>query len=175
MTRATSHVPINLNFLSQLGFQFQIKRAPSVNFFIQSVTLPGMTLDPVQGPNPFVNDPQPGDHLYYEELGIQFKVDESLANYLEIHNWLKALGYPDQYEQYKAIFDQPKWTGDGIKSDLSLLITNSLKNLQFEVIFRDAFPISLSNLQFDTTGDNVEYLEAFASFAYTSYTLQAIT
>lgn len=175
MTRATSHVPANKNFLSQLGFQFLIKRAPTVNFFIQSATLPGMTLDPVDVPNPFVNDPQPGDHMYYEELGIQFKVDEELKNYMEIHNWIKALGFPDEYEQYKALFDQPKYTGDGLKSDLSLMITNSLKNLHLEVIFKDAHPISLSNLQFDVTGEDVQYLEAFASFKYTSYTIQVIT
>lgn len=169
MTNAASHTPINKNFLSQLNFQFNIKRAPSVNYHIQSATLPGLSLDSVETANPLVSIPHAGDHIYYEELGIQFKVDEELRNYLEIHNWIRKLGFPTGNAEYRELSEIPQWDGTGLKSDLTLMITNSLKNIRFQVIFVDAFPISLSNLQFDTTAEGVEYLEAFAAFRYTYY------
>lgn len=166
--------PSNKNLLSPLVFQFEIKRAPNVNFFIQSVSLPGIMLDQVETSNPFVQIPYGGDHLYYEELAIHFKVNEDLANWLELYQWIRNTGFPDNHDQYKEIADQPKYSGKGLKSDLSLLIANSNKNLSFEVYFKDAFPISLSNLQFDSTTPDIQYLDAFSSFRYTSYDIRRL-
>ena len=161
--------PNNKNYLSPLSFQFSIKRAPNVNFFIQSVSLPGLMLDQVETPNPFVQIPYQGDHIYFEELGIHFKVNEDLSNWLELYNWIIAMGFPESYDQYKSISSQPKMSGLGIKSDISLLIADSNKALTFQITFKDAFPISVSNLQFDTTIQDVSYLDAFAAFRYTTY------
>lgn len=166
--------PSSKNFLSPLSFVFSIKRAPNVNFFIQSVSLPGVMLDQAETSNPFVTIPHPGDHIYYEELGIHFKVNEDLSNWLEIYQWIQKLGFPDDHSQFASIYNQPLISGLGTKSDISLLIADSNKNLKFEVFFKDAFPIMLSNLQFDVTADSVNYLDAFASFKYTSYDIRRL-
>jgi hypothetical protein len=34
--------PTNYNALSNLGFRFYIKRAPTLNYFTQSVNIPGV-------------------------------------------------------------------------------------------------------------------------------------
>ena len=39
---AIDKTPTNKNFLSPLNFQFQLKRAPYLNFFIQSINIPGV-------------------------------------------------------------------------------------------------------------------------------------
>ena len=36
--------PINKNFLSQLGFKFVINKTPNINYFVQSINIPGITL-----------------------------------------------------------------------------------------------------------------------------------
>jgi len=172
---ALDNNPVNANFLSQFNFQFSMKRAPNVDYFVQAATLPGISLDPVNTDNPLVNIPQPGDHLYYEEFGMQFKVDEYLNNYLEIHNWLKALGYPNTNDEYAAIAANPEFTGLGLKSDCSLFISNNLKNYKIEVVFKDAFPISLSNLQFDITSTDVSFLDCFCALKYTSYDINRLS
>lgn len=166
--------PNNPNYLSSLAFQFSIKRAPNVNFYIQSVSLPGIMLDQVETPNPFVQIPHHGDHIYYEELGIQFKVAEDISNWLEIHNWIKGAGFPDDHTQYASLAAGNKALGFGLKSDISLLIANNNKNLSMEIYFKDAFPISISALQFDTTAEDVPYLDAFAAFRYTSYDIRVL-
>ena len=174
MSAILDQTPVNKNFLSPLNFKFTIKKAPHVNFFIQRVNIPQITLNQVNYPNPFVNVPIPGDHITYNELQITFKVDEDLTNYLEIHNWIKALGKPDNFEQYREIQDKKSWTGDGIYSDISVMILSSTKAANYEVVYTDAHPVSLSGLTFGTTDEDVNYIEASATFKYTLYNIEKI-
>lgn len=171
---AIDNTPENKNFLSPLNFKFALKRAPHVNFFIQKVNVPQINLIAPNVPTPFVNTPYPGDHITYNELQITFKVDEDLQNYLEIHNWIKALGKPSSFEQYKEIESKKSWTGDGIYSDISVLILSSTKSANYEVVYTDAHPISLTGLNFNTVDEDVNYMEASATFKYTLYNIEKI-
>lgn len=168
---AIDNTPSNKNFLSPLGFKFTIKKAPHVNFFIQQVNIPSILLQSPEKGNPFVNIPYPGEHLRFGELKIVFKVDEDLQNYLEIHNWIRALGKPENFEQYKTIQDKPIASGDGIYSDISLMVLSSSKMANYEVVFVDAYPVSLSDMNFTTVDQDVNYIAATASFKYTYYTI----
>ena len=109
---AIDDTPTNHNFLSPLNFKFQIKKAPHVNFFIQEVNIPSLDLRQVDESNPFVTVPYPGEHLTYGIFTIKFKIDEDLKNYFEIHNWLRAMGKPDNFNEYKQIEQQPSYTGE---------------------------------------------------------------
>lgn len=171
---AVGDTPKNKNFLSPLNFRFQIKKAPHVNFFIQKVNIPGISMQTPLEKNPFTNIPIPGDHMNFADLSISFKVDEDLQNYLEIHNWIRALGKPENYQQYKTIQDQPTASGEGIYSDISLIVLSSTKMPNYEIVYVDAFPVSLSDLTFSTTDTTVNYLEASATFKYVYYTITDI-
>lgn len=171
---AVDNTPANKNFLSPLNFKFQIKKAPHVNFFIQQVNIPSILLQPVDKGNPFVTIPFPGEHLRFGELKIVFKVDEDLKNYLEIHNWIRALGKPENYEQYKEIQNKPIGTGEGIYSDISLMVLSSSKMANYEIVFVDGYPITISDLNFNTIDDTVNYVTATATFKYTYYTITNI-
>lgn len=171
---AVDNTPTNKNFLSPLNFKFQIKKAPHVNFFIQQVNIPSILLQSPEKGNPFVNIPFPGEHLKFGELKIAFKVDEDLKNYLEIHNWIRALGKPENFEQYKTIQDKPIASGDGIYSDISLIVLASSKMANYEIVFVDAYPVTLSDLNFTTVDSDVNYITASATFKYTYYTITNI-
>jgi hypothetical protein len=171
---AVDNTPENKNFLSPLNFKFQIKKAPHVNFFIQKVNIPGITMLSPTPNNPFVKTPYPGDHLNFGDLSISFKVDEDLQNYLEIHNWMRALGKPENFEQYKTIQNQPIMSGDGIYSDIGIVVLSSAKMPNYEITYTDAFPISLSDINFTTKDLSVNYIEASATFKYTYYTITNI-
>ncbi len=58
-----------------------------------------------------------------------------------------------------------------IYSDGTLQVLNSNNNVQFEVIFRDMFPYSLSALEFDATNSDEEYFTSEVSFKYTMYNI----
>ena len=171
---ALENTPTNPNFLSPLNFKFSIKRAPHINFFVQKINLPAISLPTIETPNPFVKIPQPGEHLDYADLTLSFRVDENLQNYLEIHNWIRALGKPKDFSEYKALAQNPNYTGDGLRSDLTLMILSSAKNPNYEIVFTDAYPYDISELSFDTTKSDVEFIEATATFKYILFEIKNV-
>jgi hypothetical protein len=172
---ALDHVPTDRNFLNPVNFTFQIKRAPAINFFVQSVNVPGFAIPNSGQATPFVKIPKPGDHISYQDLEISFKVDEALQNYFEIYNWMKALGFPDNTAQYKNLAVQDKSQGLGIYSDIQLLVLSSNRNPIFVVNFLNCFPYSLGSLQFDTRPVDIDYVACTAAFKYQTFNVEAIT
>ena len=67
-----------------------------------------------------------------------------------------------------ANFGQP---GDNIYSDGTLQILNSALVPNFQVVFKDLFPYSLTTLSFDATDTDIEYFTADVSLKYSIYNL----
>ena len=59
-----------------------------------------------------------------------------------------------------------------IYTNAQLHITTSQYNPAFVVEFRDIFPVSLSNLQFDATITDVEYITAEVTFKHQQFFLR---
>ncbi len=166
---AVDNTPHNLNYLSQLNFKFLLKKAPHVNFFIQKVSIPRLYLKEANTSNPFVKIPYPGEHLDYANLDVTFIIDEAMQNYLEIHDWIRALGKPHDFEEYANIQNKPIASGDGIYSDITISILSNIKTMNYHINFIDAYPVALSPVTFNTTDVDVRYLTATASFKYTYF------
>ena len=159
----------NKNMLSPVGFQFNIGRMPTMNFFVQSVTLPGITLSSLDQQTPLRSVPTPGDRIEYSELEVIFKVDEDMKNYIEVFDWIRALGFPDSTDQYKELEEQPSFSGGGIYSDATLTILSSAMNPNIRIDIRDLFPISLTPIEMSAVNPDIEYIEATASFRFLNY------
>jgi hypothetical protein len=127
--------------------------------------------------NPFVGIPIAGDHIHYQDLQVTFKIDEDLQNWFEIHNWIRSLGFPDNFTEYAKIADAQAaapTSGLGIRSDISLIILNAVKTPIYDVVFREAFPTYLSDMTFTTTDTSVNYITATATFRYILYDVNRI-
>jgi hypothetical protein len=180
---AINNLPDNKNFLSPLGFTFTIKKTPGVNYFVQSVSLPSLTLGQSDIQTPFVKLPIPGDHIDFSTLSITFRVDEEMNNYKEIFDWIIALGFPEGFNQYNAIapsrgrfggsINNPV-AGTGVYSDASLMILNSVKAPIVEFAFKNLYPISLSDIMFDTRDTDVNYVDVTAMFAFEQFKLNYV-
>ena len=166
---ATENRPQNLNFLSQLGFKLEIPRAPNFNYFIQKVIFPGVSLPNATQPNPFVNTPIPGDHLEYESLRVIFKLDEDFRGYLEMYDWIFALGKPESFKESAAIYHKPKYEKDGVFSDISLIVLNAnmMPNIEFK--FFDVLPKYLSGFNMESDANDVNYITATLELSYRMY------
>jgi hypothetical protein len=164
----------NLNILSSVSFQFFILRSPNVNFHIQTAKVPGVSLGVSPVSTPFSTLKIPGDHMDWEEFSIEFLMDEDVNSYFKIWNWLTALGRPNSGYEYKQLEQQAQASSLGIYSDLSLLILDSKRNLRIQCDVLDAFPISLTAMQFDATEAELTFMPVTASFAFRRFNIYPV-
>ena len=194
MVTATSPLarqPDQLDYASPTQFRFGIHQLPKVEFFTVSANLPGISAGTATHATPFKDIPIMGEKLDYENLSISFIVDEYLENYISLHNWMVGIGFPEKREQFRTFRDVTSDTpasgktpptdlvGKAIPdiamySDAFLQILSNKNNPIVEVSFENAFPISLSALDFTQTATDVEYMTATAEFAYQIYEIKTL-
>ena len=114
-----------------------------------------------------MNLPLEGDTLTFEALSLSFIVDEDLQNYIEIYNWLTALGFPREYSQF-AILQEPSAASKTLSkySDLSLVVHTNKSNPNYKIKFTDVFPTSISSIQFDATPTGMDPIVVDATFNF---------
>jgi len=167
----------NRNYLANVGFNFTLARFPKVDFFSNTANLPGLTLGTVNAPNYLKELPLAGDRLVFEDLSLQFIVDEKMENYLAVHNWMRGLGFPNSIQDFKDLVTDE----DGIQdmdrqySDGTLLVLNNQFNNIAKVKFNGLFPYSLSGLQFDATDTDYTSITATVIFKYTIYNIETVS
>ena len=190
VTNSYTRQPTKLDYANPTQFKFQVIKLPKVEYFCTAANLPGINLGTAEQITPLKDIPLPGDRLQYDTLNITFLVDENLENYQEIHGWLRGLGFPGGYDEFKTLLDagadrfptsKNSKLGDagrvkfgaagqgGIFSDATLNILTSKNNPVTEVRFSDIFPISLSSLAYNQQASDTDYLTATVSFQYKLY------
>lgn len=176
---ALTNQPSNLNYLSPLSFRLVLDRTPKVNYFLTGAEVPSVNLGEFDEETPLAQLPYPGDKLRYDPLTINFNVDEDIRNYVEVYDWLKGLGFPEDFQQYRNLRDDPTRTTNfgqdsNIYSDGSLILMTSAQNPNLNIRFKNMFPISLSAITLNTTDGDVNYVQATASFRYSTYSIELI-
>lgn len=171
---ALSNAPLNMNYLSLNNIGFTIKKAPNISFFCQEANIPGISIPPTQTSNPFVRLPVYGDHIDFEDLVIKFPIDEMMLNYMEIHSWLRGLGFASTWDEFAALKNARPVSGQGLESDIEITIFDSVKNARFSVTYQDAFPTNLSGINFSSTNKDAVYGYATATFRYKLYDIKSL-
>ena len=186
--------PDKLDYASPTQFRFGIHQLPKVEFFSTAATIPAIALSDVIVPTAFKSIPMMGDQLTYDNLAISFIVDEYLENYLSIHEWMTAIGFPKnrtQFSQFKSntsntpstasspsrdIGDVQKPTSaNALFSDATLTVLSNKNNPIVNIFFRDLYPIAMTGLSYNQAATDVEYLTAEITFAYQLYEIETIS
>ena len=186
ITEATwdSNNPSELDFLRPNGFKFQVHNMPNVSFFCQAANIPEISTGfPTQN-TPLVDIPFPGDKLQFGELIIRFLIQEDMTNYRELYAWLRGLGFPERHKEFSDyIKSQDYRTATTNKrnkeavaqvSDATLFVLDSNNNPNVRIQFKDAFPISLSGLDFDIANGTGDYFIGIAAFKYRIYDIEPV-
>lgn len=188
MTTSISRQPTKLDHLSPTQFRFIINQLPKVEFFNISANIPAISLGEALFPTPYKDIPVMGDTLTYDNLTISFIVDEFLENYITVHDWLTGIGFPKNRAQFSEFRGSTSTTpiatqgsssdiGDvstptasrSMFSDLTLTVLSNKNNPIVEVRFTDAYPVSLSALDFNQQAADAEFLTASVDFSYKLY------
>jgi len=164
----------NKNFLSPIGFVFVLDKAKKTSFLCQRAAIPDISLGNVDIPTAGrIVIPIEGN-VVYGDFSIDFIVDEDMRNYMEIHNWIRALGVPDNVAERQQWINQYQYVeGQDTKySDGTMQVLNNNNIVNFDVVFKNMFPTSLSTVSFDVTETDNEFLTATANFKYLLYEIR---
>ena len=163
----------NRNFLSGVGFKFNLTKFPKVDFFSNSARIPELNLELTQQASYLKNIDVPGERLSYGDFTLRFLVDENMENYHSIYDWLTGLGFPETTKEFAEIIKDKDGQRDPKEAfcDGTLRILNNNYREVGKVKFNDLFPISLTSLEFDATNTDVQFFTAEATFKYTLYKL----
>jgi hypothetical protein len=171
MTQKVSPIsaqPDATNPLQPTSFRFFLQRTPEVTYFCQTANIPGISVPAVVQSNVFSDIKQPGDRVEFEDLTIQFIVNEDLGNWLEIKNWMTSTA------PYDSIDDSSSGRVKDDIEDATLVILNSNLNERFRVNFRGVFPTNLTAIEMNSTVSDMEPLTATVTFSYTDYEIEAL-
>jgi hypothetical protein len=161
------------SFLSPLGYQLAIQKIPNTILNVVSVNLPGITVEDAELQTPFKVIRYP-DKVVYNDFVVRFKVDENMANYREIFEWMHQIGRPEQFSAVNANALYPNDLYSTYASDGTLLILNSANKPNIEVRFRDLFPVVLGDLEFTSTDTDVNYIDATVTFRCLLFTIHTV-
>ncbi len=194
-TNVIQREPSKSDYASPIQFRFKCTKLPTVEFFVQSANIPGISLGSATQTNPLYDIPLPGDKITYSALDMSFLVDENLNNYKEIHDWILGLGFPSNHTQFQDLqaagtdrfpgsarstavtgssTPQPLNEG-GIYSDAILTVLNSKNIAKTEIRFQNVYPTNLGGLNYDVRQTDIDYLSASVSFNYMKYDIVQIS
>jgi len=131
-------VEINKSLLNKNNFRLLIDKVPTVEYYVQSVNIPGLQFTEVNQPFGIGVDAFfPGDKVSFDTLAVTFLVDEDLENFKEMYDWMQAIVPVSSSSDFQSYVDSQKTTTgelSNINNDLNqysqiTLITNTNKNI----------------------------------------------
>ena len=164
-------IPDTNNYLASNFFRFTLPRVSTLTYFAQSVAMPGIQLSPVEMTNTLGRANQfVGGRFDHEPLVVQFIVDEETLNYQEIFNWMKKIANYDNDTNIIAIDQKDKFV-----SDANIFLTNSAFQEKRVVVFKNAYPIALSGIQFSSTLNDNEPIIASVTLNFETYSFETVS
>lgn len=164
--------PTNLNPLQPNKFQLNFSRTPTMQFFCQAISVPGISLSEVPRNTPFVDLYSPGEKAIYDVLNVTFIIDEELKSWLEIHNWIRALTFPKEFQEYRDLERMSKYVGNVERPqycDATLTFLTSSFTPTWRFKFYDCFPTSISAFVLSAQEGPENILTADATFRFAYY------
>jgi hypothetical protein len=141
---------------------------PTVQYFCQEVNLPGVSMGQATINTPMLDIYAPGNKLTYSNLSVSFTIDENLVGWKEIYDWFRSMAAPTGFEDRNRLSEMQskRTTSSKSYSNATLTILSALNNPLMRITYYNAFPLSLSDIQFDTKADANDILTASATFNY---------
>jgi hypothetical protein len=162
-----STVTGNKNFLAPSGFKMIIDRKNfgNLEYTVQVATHGSVSLDTSEVAYARTSIKEPGDMLNYGDVTFEMILEEDLDNYKEIHQWLRRM----VEEKPRSVTDASAGTAIPNELDITLMVLSSHNNPTNKIIYRDAFPIDLGVISFDSAVDGVTYVTVPVTFAYSYF------
>jgi len=160
----------NLNYLQPNAFKLTIdhKHFQNLEFFCQTVVHPSMSSNPVEMPYKRITSvPFTGDKLTFSELTAMIIVDENLNAYTEMYNWLQRTIEQEDTTAINRTSSKPP-----TYADITLSILSSHNNKVRQIRYIDSMPVSLGDMQLESTSGDLSFITFPATFRFSYFELR---
>jgi hypothetical protein len=156
--------PENINFLQPTKYVLTFPEIPDMIYFCQKANIPGVSLGQALQETPNLDLYHSGTKLTYNTFDITFLVNENLSAWTTIYNWMVDLS------SVESTYTKRK---EGRKQAVLTVMSNQ-NNPKFRLKVLNLYPISLTDLEFDTTLSAEEHISATASFRYDWFEIETL-
>lgn len=163
---AFNRTPENTNLLQPTKFLLTFGRMPATQYFCQEINIPGVSLGEVERATPFLDMYSPGTKLKYDLLDMTFLVDEELQSWKDLYNWFISIADPNGFEKRDHNRELQK---NKHLSDATLTVLSALNNPVIRIQYTNVFPLTMSDIAFDTKLSADSIVTCRATFRYQSY------
>lgn len=170
------HTPINPNVLHPNKFVVSFAALPDVEYWAQSVNVPGLSLGEAPRQTPFIDLYSPGDKLIMNPFSMTFLVDEDLLGWFEVYTWMRGMTFPKNFQEYKDLDQRfAAWrTPMPQFSDAMLVVLDSKQNPKIRVKFLNCFPISLTDILLSSTSEPESVVTADVTLRFDLYEIERL-
>ena len=190
---AVSRQPVVYDYSQLNQFKLFLPIFPLTEWFVTRCNIPGVSMGQGVQATSLIDMPIIGDKLTYDDFYCTFIIDEQLKNYTEMHDWLVNIGFPsahtefnaqarpDQFKRPSHRIHDPDVAGFGLDTDrdlycnIDLFILSSKNNPLVKIQMIEAFPTSLTNVEYASQETDTTYAECTATFSYTYFTIEAVS
>ena len=166
---ALNRLPANTNYLQASKFLLTFDRIPNIQYFCQEVNLPGLQIPIAIINTPLLDFQSPGTKIKYNPFIMTFNVNEDISNWKEMYDWFLAIASPMGFQERNDLRLKNSKRGadnDKLYSDITLTVLSALNNPIVRVKFIDTFPLSLTDIQFDTKSSAENIITATCTFNF---------
>ena len=150
----------NYNIAIPTNFKLEIPGERLYNYFLQSFTMPGITMDGV--PTDYTNNQafMPGNQVVYSDLQVSLVLDEDYQNWTDFHDWIFSFK------------DEDVWYN--LTKDISVHILNANKGQELIFTFTHAFPISVGDVNLSSAVESADPIIFTVAFKYAYYSFKRV-
>ena len=175
---ALTRLPQNTNYLQPTKFLLTFDRLGDVQYFCQTVNIPGVNLGQAPFNTPMLDVFVPDRKMIYNPLSIHFTIDESLNGWQQLHAWFRSIASPTSFDERNRLtsLQNANKTSSSLNSysDATLTILSALNNPILRVKFYNVFPITLSDILFDTTQSADDIITADCVFTFDYFDFEKV-
>lgn len=125
-----------------------------VEFMCRNITLPSLSVDPINYSTPYHTNSIPGNRLTFDPVTLIYAVDENYDNYLSLFNWMRGFANPNGPLEGEK--EEP--------STMSVSVLTNNENPFRNFILDGVFPINVESPNFDISNTSYEPIELSATF-----------
>jgi hypothetical protein len=151
---------LNYNSAISSNFKLTFPTIPELEFYVTNTNIPTITLSPIEMNYQDVRAKVPDNFYQWDDVTINFLLDEDLYAYELILDWNKKVKYSDLWQK-------------GLK-DINIIPQDSNKNPEFSFYFEGAWPTIISGWQYTSGASNSDYITFDVTFAYQDFRIERI-